>query len=59
MQMANLWEQMVFDLKIESADIPRNEPVGASKIHGGFHLMNGPSFSIRAGSPTGSGKSAS
>jgi hypothetical protein len=40
--MADAREQVVFDLEIESAHKPGQEPTGPTEIHRRFHLVFGP-----------------
>src|SRR5437899_1071679 len=35
-------EQVMFDLKVQTAEEPRREPAGPGEVHGRFRLMDGP-----------------
>ena len=40
--VADLWEEMMFDLKIQAAQQPALHPAAAGKVHRRFGLMDGP-----------------
>src|SRR5687768_2199965 len=42
MNVRDLWKQMVLDLKIQTAEIPGQQPVVAREINGGLDLVNSP-----------------
>lgn len=42
MDVADFWKQVVLDLEIQTAAIPRCQPAFRRKIRCGLHLMNGP-----------------
>ena len=44
MNVANVREQVMFDLKIQAACPPRQKPIAVRKICGRFHLVNSPSI---------------
>src|SRR5206468_5283977 len=35
-------EQVMFDLKVQTAEEPRHEPAGPGEVHSRFRLMDGP-----------------
>ena len=40
--VADLWEEVVLNLKVETSCVPVDEAAFLSKVDGGFDLMNGP-----------------
>jgi hypothetical protein len=42
MDVADPWEQLVFDLKVQAADKPRDHSTTPGEVHGRSHLMDRP-----------------
>jgi hypothetical protein len=42
MDVADPWEQMVFELKVQAADEPRDHSTMPGEVHGRSHLMDCP-----------------
>ena len=54
--VAEPWEQVVFNLEVQPAQEPALDPATAGKIHGGFNLMYGPTVLHRVCTFSGSRK---
>lgn len=49
--MTDLWEEMMFDLEIQSPGEPGNHFIMGSKVGGGHYLMDGPFIFNAQGRP--------
>ena len=58
MDVANAGEKMVFDLEVQPADEPGEQPVAAGEINGRFDLVFGPALLHPARVLPGQGKSS-